>query len=87
MSDEPRAPHPYGAPGEPPLPKPWHPPPGGVGDLREKGWAPRWRLVAWGLLLLAADVVFYVLLTPIWLGLRAAAWVAELRARAGRRAR
>jgi hypothetical protein len=27
-------------------------------------------------------VVFYVLLTPIWLGLRAAAWVAELRARA-----
>ena len=28
------------------------------------------------------DVVFYVLLTPIWLGLRAAAWVAELVARA-----
>jgi hypothetical protein len=29
-----------------------------------------------------AIVAFYVVLTPIWLGLRAAAWVAELRARA-----
>jgi hypothetical protein len=52
-----------------------------VGDLREKGWAPPWRLAAWGVLLLLADVVFYVLLTPIWLGLRGAAWVAELRSR------
>ena len=26
-------------------------------------------------------LVFYVLLTPLWLGLRAAAWVAEFRAR------
>jgi hypothetical protein len=30
-------------------------------------------------------VVFYVLLTPIWLGLRAAAWVAEIRSRAAKR--
>jgi hypothetical protein len=29
-------------------------------------------------------VVFYVILTPIWLGLRGAAWLAELRARATR---
>jgi hypothetical protein len=29
-------------------------------------------------------LIFYVLLTPLWLGLRAAAWLAELRARAGR---
>jgi hypothetical protein len=36
-------------------------------------------------ILLVADVVFYVLLTPIWMGLRAAAWLAEWRARAGRR--
>jgi hypothetical protein len=28
-----------------------------------------------------ALVVFYVLLTPIWLGLRGLAWIAELRAR------
>jgi hypothetical protein len=26
-------------------------------------------------------VLFYVLLTPIWIGLRALAWVAEFRAR------
>jgi len=32
-----------------------------------------------------AVVLFYVLLTPIWIGLRAAAWVAELRSRASRR--
>jgi len=81
MSDEPRPPSPYGAPGEPPLRAFWRPPPGGVGDLREKGWAPPGRFALWWLLLFTADVVFYVLLTPIWLGLRAAAWVAELRSR------
>jgi len=35
-------------------------------------------------LLLLGDLVFYVLLTPIWLGLRGAAWAAELRSRARR---
>jgi len=85
VSDDPRVPSPYGAPGEPPLPRPWRPPPGGEGDLRAKGWAPPWRLAAWGFLLVVADVVFYVLLTPVWLGLRAAAWAAELRSRATRR--
>jgi hypothetical protein len=51
-------------------------------DLAEKGWAPvRYWALWWGLLG-AAIVVFYVVLTPIWLGLRAAAWIAELRARA-----
>ncbi len=28
-----------------------------------------------------ALVLFYGLLTPVWMGLRAAAWVAELRSR------
>jgi hypothetical protein len=32
----------------------------------------------------AADLVFYVILTPIWLGLRGAAWVAEWRSRRSR---
>jgi hypothetical protein len=32
-------------------------------------------------ILAAADLVFYVLLTPLWLGLRGAAWLAEWRAR------
>jgi hypothetical protein len=38
----------------------------------------------WWVLLVLGDLVFYVLLTPIWLGLRAAAWIAELRSRARR---
>jgi hypothetical protein len=53
-------------------------------DLAEKGWAPARYWALWLTLLGAAVVVFYVLLTPIWLGLRAAAWVAELRSRARR---
>jgi len=53
-------------------------------DLSEKGWVPIRYWLAWWTVLAAAVVVFYVLLTPIWLGLRAAAWVAELRSRARR---
>jgi hypothetical protein len=45
---------------------------------------PLHRFVFWWFLLLVSDVLFYVLLTPIWLGLRAAAWAAELRSRATR---
>jgi len=54
-------------------------------DLAEKGWAPIRYWVLWWMLIGLADIVFYVVLTPIWIGLRAAAWVAELRARAARR--
>jgi hypothetical protein len=53
-------------------------------DLAEKGWAPLRYWALWWTLIVLADVVFYVLLTPIWLGLRAAAWLAELRSRARR---
>lgn len=42
------------------------------------------RFAFWWFLLVVADLVFYVLLTPIWLGLRAAAWAAELRSRVRR---
>jgi hypothetical protein len=42
---------------------------------------PRWRWAIWWVLLLLAGFVFYFLLAPIWLGLRAAAWIAEFRAR------
>ena len=42
---------------------------------------PLWRWAAWYATLVAATGVFYVLLTPIWMGLRAAAWLAEFRAR------
>jgi len=40
-----------------------------------------WRWMLWYTALVVSMVVFYVLLTPIWLGLRGAAWAAEFRAR------
>jgi hypothetical protein len=42
---------------------------------------PLWRWSAWWLILGAALLVFYVLLVPVWMGLRAAAWAAEFKAR------
>jgi hypothetical protein len=39
----------------------------------------RWAL--WWAGLAFALVVFYVVLTPVWIGLRVAAWAAEFRAR------
>jgi hypothetical protein len=48
-------------------------------DLSEKGWVPVRYWVLWWTLLAAAIVVFYVLLTPLWLGLRVAAWIAARR--------
>jgi hypothetical protein len=41
----------------------------------------RWRWAAWWAALVGGVLVFYVLLTPVWIGLRLAAWAAELRAR------
>jgi hypothetical protein len=49
--------------------------------LRPKPRVPLWRWVLWWLILAAADIVFYVLLTPLWIGLRALAWLADFRAR------
>jgi hypothetical protein len=40
---------------------------------------PPWTL--WWFLLAIGIFLFYVLLTPIWIGLRALAWVAEFKAR------
>jgi hypothetical protein len=50
-------------------------------DLSEKGWVPLRYWLLWGALEAAALLVFYVLLTPIWIGLRGLAWAAEFRAR------
>jgi hypothetical protein len=47
----------------------------------EKGRVPLRYWALWIAILVVADVVFYVLLTPIWIGLRAVAWLAEFRAR------
>jgi ABC-type phosphate transport system permease subunit len=49
--------------------------------VKPKPPVPLWRWALWLSILGAALVVFYVLLTPIWIGLRAAAWLAEFRAR------
>jgi len=49
--------------------------------VRPKPPVPRWRWAIWYVCLGVAIGLFYVLLTPLWLGLRAAAWLAELRAR------
>jgi hypothetical protein len=42
---------------------------------------PLWRWGLWWARSASPDVIFYVLLTPIWIGLRALAWMAEFRAR------
>ncbi|HXY85786.1 MAG TPA: hypothetical protein VEH52_09920 [Gaiellaceae bacterium] len=49
--------------------------------MKPKPPVPLWRWASWWVTLIAADVVFYVLLTPLWLGLRGLAWLAEFRAR------
>jgi len=47
----------------------------------EKGSVPLRYWALWVALLVVADFLFYVVLTPIWMGLRAIAWLAEFRAR------
>ena len=47
----------------------------------EKGHVPLHYWAMWWALIVVADFVFYVLLTPIWIGLRVVAWLAEFRAR------
>jgi hypothetical protein len=42
---------------------------------------PKWRWATWFSLLGAGILVFYVLLTPVWLGLRVLARLADRRAR------
>jgi hypothetical protein len=49
-------------------------------DLAEKGWVPLRYWIIWWAALAVADLAFYVVLTPIWLGLRAAGWIAARRA-------
>ena len=46
-----------------------------------KGKVPLRYWALWWMAIVVADFVFYVLLTPIWIGLRAVAWLAEFRAR------
>jgi hypothetical protein len=45
---------------------------------------PLYYWVAWMAILGAALVVFYVFLTPLWMGIRAIAWLSERGSRLGR---
>jgi hypothetical protein len=45
-------------------------------------WWPLWML-----LLVIALIVFYGILTPVWMGIRLVAWTTERSSRRGRRAR
>ena len=49
--------------------------------MKPKPPIPLWRWATWWAILGAALFVFYVLLTPIWLGLRVLAWLAEFKKR------
>jgi len=49
--------------------------------MRRKPRIPLRYWVLWSVILVFADVLFYVVLTPIWIGLRSVAWLAEFRAR------
>ena len=50
-------------------------------SVRQKPKVPLRYWLLWWVILVVADVIFYVLLTPIWIGLRVVAWLAEFRAR------
>ncbi|MGD0712896.1 MAG: hypothetical protein ABSB24_01750 [Gaiellaceae bacterium] len=49
--------------------------------MRRRPRIPLRYWVLWWVILVVADVFFYVVLTPIWIGLRAVAWLAEFRSR------
>jgi hypothetical protein len=48
---------------------------------RPKPPVPLWRWTTWSITLFFAVILFYILLAPVWQGLRVAAWIAEYRAR------
>ena len=49
--------------------------------MKPKPPVPWWRWASWWGLLGIGLALFYVLLTPVWIGLRCLAWLAEFRAR------
>jgi hypothetical protein len=49
--------------------------------MKPKPPVPLWRWALWWSILALALILFYVLLTPLWLGIRGLAWLAEFRAR------
>lgn len=47
--------------------------------MREKRAIPWWYWPWWMLILAAGLFVFYVLFTPVWVGIRLVSWLAERR--------
>jgi len=54
--------------------------------VKNKPPIPLYRWLLWLAILVVADIAFYVVLTPIWIGLRGIAWLAEFRSRRRRQA-
>ena len=50
-------------------------------SLEDKGWVPLRYWALWSVGLVVAVTLFYVILTPVWIGLRVLAWLAEFKAR------
>jgi hypothetical protein len=50
-------------------------------SLSDKGWVPLRYWALWFSGLAIAVLLFYVILTPFWIGLRVVAWIAEFRSR------
>ena len=50
-------------------------------SIEEKGWVPLRYWALWFVGLAGGVALFYVILTPLWIGLRTLAWVAEFKAR------
>ena len=46
---------------------------------------PVWRWILWQVMLMLGMLVFYVGLTPIWIGMRGAAWMVEFKSRRRRK--
>ena len=49
--------------------------------MKEKPPVPLWRWLFWWCLLAPALVLFYVVFTPVWLGIRVARLFAHMRSR------
>jgi hypothetical protein len=49
--------------------------------MKPKPPVPVWRWAMWWGFLGLSLVLFYVLLTPVWMGLRGLAWLAEFHSR------
>jgi hypothetical protein len=53
--------------------------------MNQKPPIPFWRWLIWWVVLFLGIVAFYILMTPVWLAVRFAAWVASRGSRPGRR--